>query len=898
MSPDHRASAPTTEPRGDNRGIVPQMRAGGSVPSSRRIHSLLLLLRRILRSFTSRPGGQEGAEGDGRLDLRSLSIAATAWTSAWVLVQMDPGVSLLLTAILGAMLAMLYWLLLRNRGIIAWSHHWWAPVAAAAVGAFLVAAGISTHVLAQRDPTFGALADAGATIRFTAAVTGDARTMQSSYGNVSGESLVGAEPSSDASAPLMLVDVRVDRYTADGHWHAGAAEAVLVLRSEQWQQDGRPTVGQTVSGLGRLARAEPGDRQGYWLQASTTLAPVDGEGRRLPTEDWRERLAGAATILPGEGPALLPGMVMGDRTAQSEELSADMKTTGLAHLTAVSGANVAMILGTVLYACRFFGIRRWPSLGLSLLLLVGFVILVHPEPSVIRAAIMGAIGALAVYAGRGKQALTTLCICVVLILAWDPWYAREPAFQLSALATAGIVLMGQRLAGLCRHIMPGWLADGVGISTSAQLFCLPVLLGMSSTFSPYSVPANVLAAPLVPVVTVAGTAALLLAGLPGPWLQPFIWVAGVPASWIGSLGHLVAGLPGSALAWPEGPAGRAAGVLVSVLALMAVWLASTPPVDENAASHGWLGDVGTIGRRTRALINRVPLSGDLSGWGRRGAAISVGAAGLGLLAGLTMPTTALLPAPSGPWQLAACDVGQGDAFVLRSGAHSAVLVDTGPDPAMVDNCLTELGIRDIDALFITHLHADHAGGLSGAVNDRTVGPAYFSTGTERTTLPGLSPDHETSEPPAGTRGTAGTVSWEILGPLEDPVGEEENNASLVVVFTLEGDVGRPFTMLATGDMESEAMGAVLRAHEDLHVDVLKVSHHGAKNGGSAVIAASGARVALIGVGADNTYGHPAPSILQALRTAGIEAFRTDLHGTIRLQETATGQLVVHGHSAG
>ncbi len=844
-------------------------------------------LPRLARWFTPRPAAATGPEDDGRLDLRSLSTAVGAWAAAAFLVSVDPRWSFLVTAVLGALLALVFWLLLRNRGIIAWSHHWWTPVAAAAVGIFLVAAGVSTYALTQRDPTLGSLAAAGSTIRFEAEVTGDARTVTASRG-VPGEALVGQEPAATQAEPMVLVDVRLTRYTAAGNWHSSIANVVLVLGSGQWDQPAPPVPGQHLAGLGRLSEAAPGQRQGHWLRASSLIAPTGTAGGRAPTERWRERLASESEVLPGEGPALLPGMVMGDRSVQSAELSADMKTSGLAHLTAVSGANVAMLLGSVLWACRFCGLGRWPALALSLLGLVGFVVLVHPEPSVIRAAVMGSIGALAVYAGRGRQALTALCVCVVLILAWDPWYATEPAFQLSALATAGIVLMGQRLAGLCRRIMPGWLADGVGVSTSAQLFCLPVLLGLAPVFSTYSVPANILVAPLVPLVTVAGTAGLVLAGIPGPWLKPFVWVAGIPASWIGGLGHGAAGLPGAALDWPEGGGSRMAALMVAILGLVAVWLDSTTGKPTEAVG----ADRGPIFRGR--LLHLVPWGGLVFTWRRRGLAAGAALAGLGLLGGVVVPATAWFPSRQGPWLLAACDVGQGDAFVLRSGARSAVLVDTGPDPRLVDHCLTMLGIDTIDALFVTHLHADHAGGVSGAASGRSLKSAYFSTGTDSTALPGLPPGHLATEPTAGSTGRAGSVSWSVIGPLEDPLGEEENNASLVIVFRIAGGPGPAVTLLATGDMEAEAMGEVVRAHPSLQVDVLKVGHHGAKNGGTDVISACGARVALIGVGADNSYGHPAPATLQALRSAGMQVYRTDTNGTIRLHESPEGQLVVHG----
>ncbi|MDN6170563.1 MAG: ComEC/Rec2 family competence protein, partial [Micrococcaceae bacterium] len=345
--------------------------------------------------------------------------------------------------------------------------------------------------------------------------------------------------------------------------------------------------GRIVSGLARLSPAEPGERQGYWLRAVASMQTRDTPSPEPVSEQWRRRFVLESAVLPGTGPALLPGMVMGDRSAQGPELDSAMKTAGLAHLTAVSGANVAMILGSVLWLCRFCGVNRWLALGASLVTLVGFVILVHPEPSVIRAAVMGAVGAVAVYLGRGRQALTALCVCVCGVLAWDPWFAREPAFQLSVLATAGIVLMGARLGALARRIMPGWLADGVAISTSAQLFCLPVLLGMNPAFSLYAVPANVLAAPLVPLVTVAGMSALLLCAVPGPWAQPLIWLAGIPADWIGMLGRLVHGLPGALLPWPEGSGGRGAAVLLALMALVAVWLAATPAAEAGPHPGRW-----------------------------------------------------------------------------------------------------------------------------------------------------------------------------------------------------------------------------------------------------------------------------------------------------------------------
>ncbi|MDN5887548.1 MAG: ComEC/Rec2 family competence protein [Micrococcaceae bacterium] len=848
-------------------------------------------LQRLLSRW-ARPdaGTASGPVDDGYLDLRSLAAAAGAWAAAWELVRHDPALARILTVALGLLLVFLFGVLMRNRGLLAWSRHWWTPVAAAAVGVFLVSAAISTHSLAQMDPTFAALAATSSTLRVEAVVTGDPRRIETGGAAHTGEPIVGQHAAEERPEPTarLMVDVRILKYSAHGNWHAGAAEAVLVLDAGRAGPGAEPLPGRIVSGLARLSPAEPGERQGYWLRAVASMQTRDTPSPEPVSEQWRRRFVLESAVLPGTGPALLPGMVMGDRSAQGPELDSAMKTAGLAHLTAVSGANVAMILGSVLWLCRFCGVNRWLALGASLVTLVGFVILVHPEPSVIRAAVMGAVGAVAVYLGRGRQALTALCVCVCGVLAWDPWFAREPAFQLSVLATAGIVLMGARLGALARRIMPGWLADGVAISTSAQLFCLPVLLGMNPAFSLYAVPANVLAAPLVPLVTVAGMSALLLCAVPGPWAQPLIWLAGIPADWIGMLGRLVHGLPGALLPWPEGSGGRGAAVLLALMALVAVWLASTPAAEAGPHPGRWAWLRPFAGGRWASRTGPAP------GTGRRTVAGAAALGCLGLLAGLTLPATAWWPDPPGLWQVAGCDVGQGDSFVLRSAPDHAVVIDTGLDPDVVDDCLDELGVHTIDALFITHLHADHAGGVEGAVRGRTVEQAFYSTGTDSTELPGLPQGLEATVPEVGQTGSAGPVSWEVIGPIGDPRGEEENDASLVVVFRMAAPGHPPFTLLATGDLEEQAMDAVLRAHPELQVDVLKVSHHGAKNGGTAVIDQSGARVALIGVGGGNSYGHPTPKILKALHEAGMHTFRTDLNGTIRLRVTPTGELVITG----
>jgi competence protein ComEC len=481
---------------------------------------------------------------------------------------------------------------------------------------------------------------------------------------------------------------------------------------------------------------------------------------------------------------------------------------------------------------------------------------------------MGAVSAVAVYAGRGRQAFAALCACVVGLLAWDPWYAGEAAFRLSVAATAGIALLGRPLAVVLRRVLPGWLADGTAVTVSAQAFCLPVLLTFTTDVATYAVPANLAVAPLVPVATVAGTAALGLAFIPGagPLATALAWVAGLPAALVGGVGRWFASLPHAHLSWAEGPAGSAAAILVATALLAAAWMARAPG--------------GTPARRAAALP---------------------AAFAAAVTAGILLPATALVGRDPPNWEVALCDVGQGDALAVRTGQGHAIVIDAGPDPEPVRTCLDVLGVEVVDVLMLTHLHADHIGGTEGVFTGREVHQVLYSTaaggtpdappedrsGSAAAELPGRLPASvQARRAFAGERGAAGPVQWEVLWPLAGDPAPTENDASLVVKYRIgTGGTadGRALTLLATGDVEEAAMDGLLRTGADLRADILKVSHHGARNGGTAVIAAADPLAALVGVGAGNGYGHPAPETLAALEAAGVAVFRTDTAGAVVLR---------------
>ncbi|HEV2087244.1 MAG TPA: MBL fold metallo-hydrolase [Cryptosporangiaceae bacterium] len=231
----------------------------------------------------------------------------------------------------------------------------------------------------------------------------------------------------------------------------------------------------------------------------------------------------------------------------------------------------------------------------------------------------------------------------------------------------------------------------------------------------------------------------------------------------------------------------------------------------------------------------------------------------------------------------ACDVGQGDAFVLRAGPGAAVVVDAGPDPAAVDGCLTRLGVEDVPLMIASHLHADHIGGLAGVLRGRRVGAiglgpfAEPAAGRARVEQAAGAAGVPVAALTVGQQYQLGDTRLRVLAPSTVFRGtrSDPNNNSLVLRAEVVG-----VSILLAGDVEQEAERALLDSGEVLAADVLKVPHHGSAQCERQFLDAVDPRVALVGVGARNDYGHPNPGVLDHLRRGGARVLRTDRDGDI------------------
>jgi competence protein ComEC len=250
-----------------------------------------------------------------------------------------------------------------------------------------------------------------------------------------------------------------------------------------------------------------------------------------------------------------------------------------------------------------------------------------------------------------------------------------------------------------------------------------------------------------------------------------------------------------------------------------------------------------------------------------------------------------LPTPGWPpagWVLVACDVGQGDGLVLNAGGGAAVVVDTGPDPPAMDACLDRLGVARLPVVVLTHFHADHVDGLAAVLDGRRVGevdvtateePAYGATEVRRWAAAARVP---VRVPVYGELRRVGQLTWQVVGPVSAYGGSEHgeegsvaNNASLVLLVEVRG-----VRVLMSGDMEPEAQQRLDASLPGLRVDVLKVPHHGSRYQDPDLLDGLGARLALVSVGRDNDYGHPAAVTLALLRRAGMRVERTDEDGDV------------------
>lgn len=713
---------------------------------------------------------------------------------------------------------------------------WWCAGIALVVAAVVLA--MSRAGRAPRGGLFVVVALAMTAAALTAAFAGPARAAAA---ELDGRYLeIVAEVSSSSSVGSdgrLWFDVQTSLAGAPG-----SPDALAVPMRVGVDRVPGLDLGAVIRVTGEASITDPGERAALVLFGTRVEIVQPARGIFGIAAQVREDFVTRAVKLPEPGAGLLPGLAVGDTRAVSEELNAAMLTSGLSHLTAVSGANCAIVVGAVFWLVSLCGGGRALRVGLALTALAAFVVLVTPEPSVIRAAVMAGFAMLTLLCGRPSAGVGVLCLAVVGILVADPWLAATPGFALSAAATAALIVLAPPLSRGLTRWMPAPLALAVGIPLAAQLACGPIIALFAEQQSIIGIPANLLAGPMAPVATVIGLLACLAAPIP-VLADLFAASAWLPAAWISTTATVSAALPGGTVLVVPG-IGSALIVAVLSIALGVV-----------LCIGGFAGIRWVRGASTAVLVIAVAL---------------LGARMLmtGPLAGMTVPDG---------WAIAACDIGQGDALVVRSGGQVA-LIDTGMEPELLSTCLNALEIDRIDLLVLTHFDADHVGAVSvveGRVGTVLHGPTDSAQQVEL--LAGLARSGAQLVPASlGLHGTLGSATWEVLWPRKDSMAFPAGNDASVVIEFAGGEVPRSIFLGDLSAVPQRMLSAQIRGP----YAVVKVAHHGSADQDPGLYALLMPAVAIMSAGEGNDYGHPRAETIALAEAAGALTVRTDLQGRI------------------
>ncbi|KQR16553.1 hypothetical protein ASF78_04050 [Cellulomonas sp. Leaf334] len=487
------------------------------------------------------PALDEVGDPPSTVDVRLLPVAAVAWIVALLVVRVPPRAALL-TALLCFVVGVGVLASGRRAGRDEQPHVRRTPrrgpvgpvVALCLVVASAVLGAGASQTSARDDGLLPGLAQTGAVGRVEGVVVGDPTVLP---------------PAWPGAPERVRTLVAVDRVSARGR-ESGATGHVLMLGPSSW---GTVAPGARVAASGRVRPGETGRRTVAVLLSSGAPDVVsEPPAPEAAASRFRDGVRSLGATLPGDAGALFAGVTVGDTSAVPDDLGVALRASGLTHVTAVSGAHFSLVAALVLTLAAAIRLPRAARAGLTVAAMGALVLVVHPSPSVLRAAAMGAVALLGLLLGRPHRAPAALGATVVLLLVADPWLAGEVGFVLSVLATAALVLLGGPLADRGAGVLGRPVATALALPVAAQLVCAPVILLLTPAVSLYAVPANVLAAPAVAPATVLG----LAAGCVAPWWSAGAEVlalgAGAACWWIGAVARVAAAAPGSQVAWLPG----------------------------------------------------------------------------------------------------------------------------------------------------------------------------------------------------------------------------------------------------------------------------------------------------------------------------------------------------------
>lgn len=591
-------------------------------------------------------------------------------------------------------------------------------------------------------------------------------------------------------------------------------------------------LGQSFTAQVKIVKSK--ERKVAALAVATSKLEITRQPNNLIASTNKIRESFRKLIPQGDAGSLIPGLILGDTSLQTSEFANQMRRVGFSHLTAVSGANFALVAGFILWLMQFLVRKIQTRLLVTGIVLLFFILLVRPTPSVLRAAVMTSVLLTSKFRGDRSFGLPALGAAIATLILLDPFQAIDPGFALSVLATAGILMLSPKLIELLTLKLK-WkvVAEAVAIPISATIFCTPVIVALSGQLSLISIVANVLASPVIAPITVIGFIAAIIASIV-PVVASILISLSLPlANWIVWLCHTGA----------QFPVLQFSSVAFFIIIMIAVLLL-------------------VIKRNKKILLIVMVL----------------------ILSQLTYSRFAW---PGADWQVTNCDVGQGDGLVINLGEHRAIVIDTGPDPQLIDRCLGRLKISKISLLVLTHFHADHVGGLIGAIHKRKVNQVWISNNHQPESayksvkaILGQTPISEVHNGDIYQVANAKiSVLWpEVITQSFASLpgdGSAINNSSIALIIKLP-----TLRIFAAGDLEPPVQEIISKNPLMEKVDIYKLCHHGSMYQYFPMLDLISPSVALISVGKVNSYGHPAAETIGELMRRRIKVVRTDISGGI------------------
>jgi competence protein ComEC len=544
--------------------------------------------------------------------------------------------------------------------------------------------------------------------------------------------------------------------------------------------------------------------------------------------------AALASGVSDERRAVLLGIVLGEDEGLDRSVRDAFRASGIYHLLAVSGQNVALVAGGVLLVAWLLGIPRMAGQVGALAAIGAYVLAVGAQPSVVRAGVAGALASLAWICARETDRWWFLLLGALVLLAWSPYNLLDPGFQLSFGAVAAIfVLVPRLMTWLEGYPLPRTAAAVLSVSIACGGATAPILLFQFGTVPTYSVIANALVAPVVAPLLGLGLLAAVVHPVVPDVAALLSWLDGWLAAYLVVCARAVSALPYAQL---------------STLAVLAVGVTLTAAI--------------VVARRTPKT------------------ALLVAVAALAAIAWRAAPEPAE-PPPTG-LRVTFLDVGQGDATLLQV-PRGSMLVDQGPPEADVAKQLARLGVHQLSLMVLTHPQRDHVGGAADVLRSTRVRIVLDPR------LAASAPEERAAIAEATSRGVPvitarpgleyriGGLRVRVLWPDGPGVPSEDPNLRAVVCLVSYGETD----VVLGADAESQVL-LPLRLPP---VEILKVSHHGSADAQlPALLEVLKPRVAVISVGEGNTYGHPTPETLAALVAApGLAVYRTDRDGAVTIE---------------